>query len=115
MRVRFFRTAFLALALGFAAPWSSGCSIVEPAPEGAATIGQTIVRFTLAEDAAVRITLFESSGRKVKLVFEEQLEAGQYGVNVDGADAGGNALPSGAYVLLLEIGDEREERVLVKF
>jgi hypothetical protein len=64
----------------------------------------TRVVVNLPERQAVTIALFDASGRKVRVLFSGEIEAGRKTFDWDGRGARGEALPSGVYFCKLEAG-----------
>jgi hypothetical protein len=61
--------------------------------------GATTLRFTLAVPGAVRLTVYDALGRAVAVLVDETREAGPHTAAFDAS-----ALPSGAYLVRLEVG-----------
>ena len=60
--------------------------------------GATSVRFRVAQEEAVTVTLYDALGRAVRVLFDGDLRAGRYeSVRIEGAD-----LPAGTYVVRVE-------------
>ncbi len=58
----------------------------------------TSVRFRVAEEQDITVTLYDALGRRVRVLFEGALRAGRYeSVRVESAD-----LPAGTYVVRVE-------------
>jgi aminopeptidase N len=57
----------------------------------------TEIRFTLPADQAVRLAVYDVSGRLVKTLVDEVRPAGDNGARWDGTDRSGQAVASGAY------------------
>ncbi len=74
----------------------------------------TSIHFELARSGAVDLTVFDLSGRRLRVLLnEERREAGAAQVTWDGRDEQGNALPSGVYLVQLNTVDYREAKKLV--
>ncbi|MBM4117651.1 hypothetical protein FJ251_07870 [bacterium] len=69
---------------------------------------KTSIRFDLVDAQAVRLAIFDLSGRCVRMLLDESLPAGAHAVAWDGRDAAGQALPSGVYLYRIEAGPLRE-------
>ncbi|MCA9755835.1 MAG: T9SS type A sorting domain-containing protein [Candidatus Eisenbacteria bacterium] len=68
---------------------------------------QTTIRFTLPEESAVDLAIYNVSGRLVRtLIANEPQTAGRHEVVWDGRDASGRELPSGVYLSRLESGGQ---------
>ena len=68
---------------------------------------QTPHRFTLPEESAVDLAIYNVSGRLVRtLIANEPQTAGRHEVVWDGRDASGRELPSGVYLSRLESGGQ---------
>jgi hypothetical protein len=73
---------------------------------------QTTLRFELASAGRTTLTLFDTRGRRVRGLVDQELSAGPHELNFDGVDDRGTALASGVYYLLLRAPDgERRGRV----
>lgn len=64
----------------------------------------TIIRFDIAQQADVRLDIFNMAGRKVKTMQLGTLQPGAYSVLWDGTDQDGRALSSGVYLYRLQAG-----------
>jgi hypothetical protein len=56
------------------------------------------------ENSQVRLTIFNSLGQGVKILYEGRISGGRYNVEWDGKDSSGNRLPSGIYYATLRAG-----------
>ena len=70
--------------------------------------GQTVLPFTLAREAHVRLVVYDLLGRVVERVVDEPLTAGRYDLEYDGS-----YLAPGVYVYRIEIGAFRATRSMV--
>jgi glucose/arabinose dehydrogenase len=68
----------------------------------------TTTRFHLSvrEAGPARLILYDLGGRRVRVLIDGPLSSGEHGVDWDGRDAGGRALPAGLYVARLESANE---------
>lgn len=57
----------------------------------------TTIAFDLPENSSVELEIYDISGRKVRTVVNESMEAGTHRVNWDGRDETGNQVASGIY------------------
>jgi hypothetical protein len=64
----------------------------------------TTIRFSIPENAGVRIAVFDASGRRVAVLLDRMVEAGDHSVVWDGIDSRGNAVCSGIYFCRMECG-----------
>jgi hypothetical protein len=72
------------------------------------------IRFGLPMTAAVRLTIFDLSGRLVRtLVAEQSLGAGYHEVRWDGADEQGRSAAAGIYIYRLEAANFITSRKLI--
>ncbi len=69
------------------------------------TRGLTEIPFGIAEDAHVRLEVYDLRGRQVASVVDAAMPAGSYKVTWDGRDSLGAALASGVYFYRLRAGD----------
>jgi hypothetical protein len=74
---------------------------------------QTAIRFTLPERSWVKLELFDSRGRVVRVLLEGERSSGRHVVTWDGRDELGNSLPSGVYFCALRAGGRQAVRKLV--
>ncbi len=63
---------------------------------------QTRIRFELARNEQVRVTVFDLTGKLVKTLINEQRQAGENSVIWQGRDEAGRPVSSGAYYVRLE-------------
>jgi hypothetical protein len=63
---------------------------------------QTRIRFELPESAAVRLSLYDAAGRRVRTCLDDHLTAGPHVVWWDGRDDRGRSLGSGVFFARLE-------------
>jgi hypothetical protein len=66
------------------------------------------VKFDLTQDSDITVRIFDATGRSVALVYQGNLPAGEHRLRWDGADAGGDRLPMGQYILELVRNGESE-------
>ncbi|MCP4613093.1 MAG: hypothetical protein GY845_30740, partial [Planctomycetes bacterium] len=80
------------------------------APQGTGYLPQEAgINFTLNKSASVTILVFNSSGRLVRRLIEnEQLNYGPQTIKWDGKDGNGRALPSGLYTVLVNSGGTKK-------
>jgi hypothetical protein len=96
-------------------------SAAEDAPVATRLIGaqpnpfnpKTTIRFALEEAGPARLTVHDLSGRKVALLQEGSLAAGQHERQWDGRDDAGRRMASGVYFLHFEAAGVQEEMKLV--
>lgn len=62
----------------------------------------TTIRFSLSHESNISIAIFDVSGRLVKILFQGKHPAGEGLVRWDGADASGQTVSSGVYIVRLE-------------
>lgn len=60
----------------------------------------TTIRFTLAAAGSAQVAIYGLDGRRVRLLVEGDLAAGDHAVRWDGRDDAGRGVPSGAYLAL---------------
>jgi hypothetical protein len=70
----------------------------------------TTIAFDLPRAGPVRLTLFNLSGRIVRVLLNEERPAGRHQVKWDGTDDNGRQMASGVYVCRMEAGSFRETR-----
>jgi hypothetical protein len=76
--------------------------------------GVTAIGFTLGEQIHTKLSVFDASGRLVRVLVDEPLGAGPHAAVWDGRNAGGGDTGSGIYYYRLEAGEFSEARALVK-
>ena len=73
----------------------------------------TLIRYTLAQAAAVRLTVCNHLGQELAVLVSGRQPAGEQAVRWDGRDAAGRPLASGLYFAVLEADGERLVRKMV--
>ena len=73
----------------------------------------TRIEYDLPKSGHVRLNVFSAAGELVVTVEDGFREAGRRRVVWNGADAAGNAMPSGVYFARLEAGEERAVHTMV--
>ena len=73
---------------------------------------ETNVTFELARSGDVSLTIYDASGRQMRVLVSGQLSAGKHTARWDGRDAAGRAAPSGVYLLELRTDGERRTRTM---
>ncbi len=71
---------------------------------------RTEIRYELPQDEAVKIAVYDVSGRELKVLVDEARTAGIHSVTWDGTDADGRALASGVYFYRLTAGQFEQTR-----
>jgi flagellar hook assembly protein FlgD len=71
---------------------------------------ETSIRFDLPENGFVGISVYDVSGRLVRMLLSESRTAGNYSVKLYGKDSAGNAVPSGIYVSRMEVRSADDHR-----
>lgn len=66
--------------------------------------GRAVIAFTLPADGAVRLNLYDVSGRLVRALLSGSSTGGTHAINWDGRDDSGRVAPSGVYVAQLDAG-----------
>jgi FlgD Ig-like domain/Beta-propeller repeat len=66
-----------------------------------------------ASAGRVEASVFDLSGRRVRRLLDESLQASERSFTWDGTDADRRPLPSGVYVIMVQSGDERSARTIV--
>ncbi len=70
----------------------------------------TSFRFTLPKDSDIDLSIYNSLGQKIKVLAEGPFQAGRRQVWWDGTNAFGEAVSSGAYFCVLQVGPIRLTR-----
>tara|TARA_B100000315_G_scaffold257132_1_gene304967 strand:- start:2534 stop:3310 length:777 start_codon:yes stop_codon:yes gene_type:complete len=65
---------------------------------------ETEIKFELAEDAIINLSVFDSSGDEVRILKNNVLPAGYHSISWDGKNASGEEMSSGEYICLLKVG-----------
>ena len=83
------------------------------APASGAQRGQTDISFALTGPADATIRIFNSAGRLVRVVARQRsMAAGSVTMAWDGRDESGRVVPSGPYVVSVQVGDQRVDKVV---
>jgi polyvinyl alcohol dehydrogenase (cytochrome) len=77
---------------------------------------ETTIRFALAEDASVRLIVYNSAGQLIKTLTSGEYAAGSYSFKWDATDQNGVKVPSGIYLYRLEANNfvKSSKMILVK-
>ena len=96
-----------------AAPISTRLSLqtVRPNPMS----DRSSIHFSLERASRVRVSVLDMSGRRVRMLFEGNLEAGAHEVQFDASARDGTRLPAGLYFVSLEDGSLRQTRRIVVY
>jgi len=73
----------------------------------------TLVRYELPAPAAVRLAIYDSAGRQVRLLALGEQGAGVHSIQWDGRDEEGRRTASGLYLVRLQAGDQDRTNKLV--
>jgi hypothetical protein len=73
----------------------------------------TAIHFTLPEDAAVKLVIYDVSGRIVRTLLDEKRRADNYKVQWDGRDMNGDPVASGVYFYRINAGKHHATRKMV--
>jgi len=73
----------------------------------------TVLRYSVAKAARVRLDVFDILGRRVRTLVDEFQSAGTHDVTWDGRDAFGRAAASGTYFYRLTAGEYSESRKMI--
>jgi hypothetical protein len=65
----------------------------------------TQIRYELPQGDRVRLSIYDVTGRELRVLVDEVKEAGTHTASWDGTDRNGQALASGVYFYRLEAGD----------
>ena len=72
------------------------------------------VRFTLSEPARqARLVVYDTLGREVRTLARSALDAGRYEASWDGRDDQGRPVASGAYFVILNVGERQIQRKIL--
>jgi hypothetical protein len=75
--------------------------------------GPTAIRYQLAQDGAVRLEIFDTAGRLVRVAFTGQNVRGLHSVDWDTRNEAGQPLPAGVYFIRLSTGQGRLSSPLI--
>lgn len=95
-------------------PWSAGNRLalaIAPNPVRGSAGSLT---FALPHAGRVEATLYDLSGRRVRVLFDGERPAGVHSLPLDMRDAEGHALTAGVYFVRVQAGDERATRRVVR-
>jgi hypothetical protein len=73
---------------------------------------ETSIRFDMPESGFVLISMYDVSGRLVRVLLSESRTAGSHSVKWDGKDQAGIAVPSGIYVCRMEVRSSDGQRFM---
>jgi len=73
----------------------------------------TSIRYTLPERLRVKLTVYNTSGRLVRTLVEEEMPAGAHVITWDSRNDAGDVVSSGVYFCRLEVGDWSSARKMV--
>ena len=73
----------------------------------------TVISYQLSVISKVRLEVYNTLGQLVKVVVDEEKQAGEYRVQWDGKDWMGKEVASGVYMCRLRAGDFSEVRKMV--
>ena len=73
----------------------------------------TTIRFTLSQDAAVHLGIFDVEGRRVVTLVDQRLAAGPHAYQWNGVDAAGKRVSSGVYFYRLQAGRQTLTRKMI--
>lgn len=74
---------------------------------------QTTIRYDLPASSHVRLSIFDTTGRRIRTLVDEEQSAGSREAVWNGRDDAGNSVSSGVYFYVLDAGKERLTRKLV--
>jgi hypothetical protein len=76
-------------------------------------VSQSEISFTLAEAGVTSLDIYDITGRKVRTIINEKLDAGQHVTHWDGSDASGRFVAAGIYDLVLTEGIHSVSKQLI--
>jgi len=83
------------------------------APRPNPGLGRSAVAFDVSSEQAVRLTVYDVSGRRVTRLADRRFGPGRHEVEWSGIDDRGRTLPSGVYFVLMESAGSPQTRRLV--
>ncbi len=78
------------------------------------TTGATTIPFELSRSAAVDLSIYDPTGRKVRTLLHSTMDAGSHQLDWDGSDAAGRSVPAGVYYYRLRAGMETAVRSVTR-
>jgi len=103
----------------------TGVARIEPYAAGPDRIGvynnvfnplegeKTIIKIDTAEQMHIKINLYDTRGKKIREIADEERGAGIYRYYWDGKDDSGNVVGSGLYLVHIETGDYKKTKKIV--
>ncbi len=76
-------------------------------------VGTSQIRFQVPAETRARVSVYDVSGRLVRLVADDAFRAGDHTVGWDGADSHGDPVSAGVYFVRLQAGDFNATRSVV--
>jgi flagellar hook assembly protein FlgD len=74
---------------------------------------QTTIPYSVSWGTRVRLTIYDASGRLVKVLVDERQSVGKRSVVWNGEDATGRSVASGVYFCVLQANNERRTQKMV--
>ncbi|NQT23905.1 T9SS type A sorting domain-containing protein [candidate division KSB1 bacterium] len=77
---------------------------------------ETSISYVIPESRSVRLTVYDITGREVRILFDGTQSAGNHEAHWDGRDASGRVMPSGIYIsrLMTEFQTIQQKMMLMK-
>jgi thermitase len=103
----------------------TGVATIEPYAAGPDRIGvynnvfnplngeKVIIKIDIAKQTHIKINLYDTKGKKIKELADEERDAGMPRYEWDGKDGSGNVVGSGSYFAHIEAGDYKETKKIV--
>ncbi|MFO8062270.1 MAG: T9SS type A sorting domain-containing protein [bacterium] len=91
-------------------PYKLGTFFITPNP----FMNDVRIQYGISKTVHTNITIYNTAGQLVKVLVDEDKEAGYYSANWDGKDNNGKVLPSGMYFYRLNAGDFKETIKILK-
>ena len=74
---------------------------------------ETVIGFKLPEPSFVVIKIYDMLGREIRVLANENFDAGYHNVTWDGTDINGNTAPSGVYIYRIQAGDFQDTKKMI--
>ncbi|UCC78520.1 MAG: T9SS type A sorting domain-containing protein [Candidatus Zixiibacteriota bacterium] len=74
---------------------------------------QTNIRFSIPDESSVKVDIFDTLGRKVRSLLDNQLQAGEHTINWDGRSGSGERMSSGVYFYNLKTDTFEDSKKMV--
>lgn len=77
-------------------------------------VDKTKIKYGLTSSAHVKLSIYDTTGRRMKILVNQRQSNGNHSVTWNGTDAEGKKLPAGSYYYILEIDTKEYKRKVIK-